>query len=224
MPRNAPKKPRQHNLRGTPYERVVKEERLWLIKQGRAPTGLGPKGGKERTLQRYSELFRMDLRAAIGKRIAALKARKRPRPVALLDLGMGKGIAAAEIKKAFGKSVFVCGIDFKRHAGKAAIDSVRVGDFDTFRNERFARKGGKQFGGKFDFIFSVFGPTYYSPTPLYSIEKAIGLLAKGGEFFFQVDKHKVTYPQPVREIAKRNGCEIWVGEAGNYYNFRIKKR
>jgi SAM-dependent methyltransferase len=171
----------------------------------------------ERNLSDYSLLFGVRFKALIGTKATFLQGRPKPRNVAVLGLGEGHGTAMKEIKREFGERVFVCTLDVARRIiSKRDVDEPRVGDFETFPNGRFGRK--------FDFIFSVFGPTYYSQRPLYLIEKATALLEKDGRFFFQVDKINVPYESDVIKIAERTGCTYRHAETGDYYTFEFRKK
>lgn len=210
------KRPKGQRLKGSGWNREERAERLRLLKKARSTAGVGPVGGMERGLGEYSQLFGVKFKALIGTKAALLQRQPKPRKVAVLGLGEGHGTAMQEIKKIFKNKVFVCTLDVARRISKRAVDAIRVGGFETFPNGRFDRK--------FDFIFSVFGPTYHSSRPLYSIEKASALLEKGGRFFFQVDKDNVPYASDVIKIAERTGCTYRHAETGDYYTFEFRKK
>ncbi len=210
------KKPKGRRLKGSGWNLEERAERLRLIKRARSTAGVGPVGGMERDLGDYSLLFGVRFKALVGTKAALLQMQPKPRKVAVLGLGEGHGTAMREIKRAFGERVFVCVLDVARRISKRAVDEARVGDFETFPNWRFDKK--------FDFIFSVFGPTYHSSRPLYSIEKATALLEKGGRFFFQVDKGNVPYASDVIKVAERTGCTYRHAETGDYYTFEFRKK
>ena len=103
----------------------------------------------------------------VGREIKK-RGSSREKPYKVLDLGCGPGTTLEGLKQQFGDRVKTAGLVVERTIGCKydGVDEVMAGMHNL--------------GGKYDFVFSYIGTTFYHPDKEAIIRKAAELLEPGG--------------------------------------------
>jgi|GEM_PF-2002321 len=134
-----------------------------------------------------------------------LTGTKNGRKLMVLDDGCGNGRALSELKAEFGNSIFTTGTVLKKpdpaelkktktRLFHHAVDKIIEGDFLTTRVP-----------GKYDLIFSHFGPAIHGQAPISTIERAITLLRPGGVAVIHFSKSHSGFGGELSMMLAQNG-------------------
>ncbi|VVB75768.1 Uncharacterised protein [uncultured archaeon] len=125
--------------------------------------------------------------------------------VMVLDYGCGNARALSELKAEFGGRIFTTGTILKKPNPKElektktplfhdAVDRIIEGDFLTTRVP-----------GKYDLIFSHYGPAIHGQAPVSAIEKAITMLKPGGVAAIHFLKSHLGFGEELNAMLIQNG-------------------